>query len=186
MHGKEYYVSPEAKNQPNAQDYCKSHGGRLFEPKSAEVNNDVANFAKVVIKMPWFWIGIHEMESSEGEFVYESDGEAIGWRNWGPHQPDGNGGEKCVTIHSHQANSHNYWYDTACHLMCNFVCERETDESSYCMLFRDIQHVSFCVFQYHLPTKLFLQPNSLLLLEHLWMHMIMVYILRLLILIMNL
>ena len=132
MHGKEYYVSPEAKNQPNAQDYCKSHGGRLFEPKSAEVNNDVANFAKVVIKMPWFWIGIHEMESSKGKFVYESDGKEIGWRNWG-HEPNGNG--NCVTIQSHQDNSHNYWYEVACHLMCHFVCERETDESSYCKLY---------------------------------------------------
>ena len=48
MYGKEYYVSSisEFKKQANAQDYCIKKGGTLFEPKSAYVNNGIANLVK--------------------------------------------------------------------------------------------------------------------------------------------
>ena len=122
MHGKEYYVPYKAKNQANAQAYCEIMGGTLFEPKSAQVNNDVANLAKVTIQQPWIWIGIHEQTSSNGHFVYESDGKSIAWDNWKTGQPNGGGLENCVGIQI-IIGSYN-WADLDCDVICGFVCER--------------------------------------------------------------
>ena len=122
MHGKEYYVPHKAKNQAKAQSYCKSIGGRLFEPKSAQVNYDVSNLAKLTIGDSWIWIGIHEQTSSTRHFVYESDGKSISWNNWKIGQPNGDGAENCVGIQI-IIDSYN-WYDLNCDMICGFVCER--------------------------------------------------------------
>ena len=122
MHGKEYYVPYKAKNQAKAQSYCESIGGRLFEPKSAQVNHDVANLAKLTIKESWIWIGIHEQTSSTGQFVYESDGKSISWNNWKIGQPNGVGAENCVGIQI-IIDSYN-WSDLNCDVISGFVCER--------------------------------------------------------------
>ena len=122
MHGKEYYVPYETKHQANAQAYCKSQGGILFEPKSAQVNIDIANLAKVIIRQPWIWLGIHESTSSKGNFVYESDGQSIDWKNWKTDQPDGDGRENCVAL---QTITDSYdWSDVDCDGRYNFICER--------------------------------------------------------------
>ena len=125
MDGKEYYISSEEKNQTKAQAYCRNIGGTLFEPKAAQVNNDIINIAKSTIKIPWIWTGIHEMISSKGHFVYESDGTPIVWKNWKTGQPDGEGTENCVAI---QISTDDYnlqkWHDMYCDVICGFVCER--------------------------------------------------------------
>ena len=122
MHGKEYYVPYDTKNQANAQAYCKSQGGILFEPKSAQVNIDIANLAKKTIRQPWIWLGIHESTALKGQFVYESDGQSIVWTNWMNDQPDGDGRENCVALQT-IADSFD-WSDVECDGRYNFICER--------------------------------------------------------------
>ena len=124
MLGKEYHVrnEPTYLNQANAKAYCKSQGGILFEPKSAQVNIDIANIAKVIIRQPWIWLGIHESTSSKGNFVYESDGQSIVWTNWMTDQPDGDGRENCVAL---QTITDSFdWSDVECDGRYNFICER--------------------------------------------------------------
>ena len=124
MHGKEYHVpnEPTYINQSNAQAYCKSQGGILFEPKSSQVNIDIANLAKGNIRQPWIWLGIHECTSSKGNFAYESDGQSIDWKNWKTGQPDGDGEENCVAL---QTITDSYdWSDVDCDGRYNFICER--------------------------------------------------------------
>ena len=119
MHGKEYYVPYDTKNQANAQAYCKSQGGILFEPKSAQVNKNVAKFAKDTIGnwKFWIWLGLHY---TNGQFVYESDDKSIVWNNWKSTQPIGDG--NCVAL-----ETINYkWGDVGCNETWYIyeICER--------------------------------------------------------------
>ena len=119
MLGKEYHVrnEPTYLNQANAQAYCKSQGGILFEPKSAQVNKNVAKFAKDTFGnwKFWIWLGIHY---TNGQFVYESDNKSIVWNNWKSTQPNGDG--NCVAL-----ETINYkWGDVGCNEAYNFICER--------------------------------------------------------------
>ena len=120
MLGKEYSVPNETKNQANAQAYCFSQGGILFEPKSAQVNKNVTKFAKDTIRKPWIWLGIHESNSTNGQFVYESDDKSIVWKNWKSGEPDGDGKENCVAIETISYK----WGDMFCNETYNFICER--------------------------------------------------------------
>ena len=117
--GKEYYVPNEAENEADAQDYCNSQGGILFEPKSAQVNKNVAKFAKDTIGnwKFWIWLGIHY---TNGQFVYESDNKSIVWNNWKSTQPNGDG--NCVAL-----ETINYkWGDVGCNETWYIyeICER--------------------------------------------------------------
>ena len=121
MLGKEYHVrnEPTYLNQANAKAYCKSQGGILFEPKSAQVNKNVAKFAKDTIGnwKFWIWLGIHY---TNGQFVYESDDKSIVWKNWKSGQPDGDGKENCVALETISYK----WADVYCNETYNFICER--------------------------------------------------------------
>ena len=121
MLGKEYHVrnEPTYLNQANAKAYCKSQGGILFEPKSAQVNKNVAKFAKDTIGnwKFWIWLGIHY---TNGQFVYESDDKSIVWNNWKSTQPNGDG--NCVAL-----ETINYkWGDVGCNETWYIyeICER--------------------------------------------------------------
>ena len=54
--------------------YCSERGGKLFEPKSENVYNEVSStLTEKHGFQDWsFWIGIHDI-STEGHFVYNSD-----------------------------------------------------------------------------------------------------------------
>ena len=125
MHGKEYYFSSEKKTQEAAQAFCKSKGGKLFEPKSAQVNDDVANLAKER-GLVSAWIGIHD-KSVAGQFVYESDGKPYVWNNWGPGEPNDRGHEEnCAYV---SLGGQNKWKDCECdddwECDAQIVCERD-------------------------------------------------------------
>ena len=119
MLGKEYHVrnEPTYLNQANAKAYCKSQGGILFEPKSAQVNKNVAKFAKDAINLgnSWIWLGILY---TNGQFVYESDDKSIVWKNWISGQPSRNG--NCVALETISYK----WGDVGCNGAYNFICER--------------------------------------------------------------
>merc|ERR1711974_47232 len=88
-----------AKTHSEAVKTCKGLGGKLFEPKSASVNNAVLAFARTkgIPIGKGIWIGIHD-KTNEGKFTYESDEKPITWKNWNKNEPNNSGGEDCVHI----------------------------------------------------------------------------------------
>ena len=77
------------------------------------------------------WIGL-KWESSTKQFLW-SDYSFPVYKNWNPHEPNGNAGEPCghmwtghTTVLSYRASG--YWNDLSCgvhpHLPCGLVCKR--------------------------------------------------------------
>ena len=44
VHGTCFYISTEGKNATEAQNHCRQLGGRLFEPKSLEENDQLGKY----------------------------------------------------------------------------------------------------------------------------------------------
>ena len=88
MHDKEYLVHVGRKSYAEALAYCKTKGGKLVEPKSAQANNDIVDLAKAIeTQGNGVWIGIND-KSKEGKFIYASDGKSLKYTNWNPGQSD--------------------------------------------------------------------------------------------------
>ena len=136
MYGKEYYYPNEAKDQFKAQVYCRNQKGILFEPKNPTVNKDVGALAyknNKIIK-PNIWLGI-QYSSSKGQFVYESNGRSIVWKNWKTGQPDADGRQNCVALQTID----NKWVDLNCNERHVFICERgkTTYRTRKCTIIKD-------------------------------------------------
>ena len=110
----------------NAIQFCISWGGKLFEPKTPEANSEVNNLAKAQ-GLVWYWLGINDV-SEEGNFVYNSDGKAIGWTNWASGQPDNlDASGLSADCGSQNIDSPDYtigWHDANCNDLTGFVCEK--------------------------------------------------------------
>ena len=120
MHDKEYLVHVGGKSYAEALAYCKTKGGKLVEPKSAQANNDIIDLAKAIgIQANIIWIGINDI-SQEGDFRYASDGKPLTYTNWNPGQPDDSGNnEDCVLLW----NKYEFkWNDAPCSLKRSFIC----------------------------------------------------------------
>ena len=107
-------------------DYCKTKGGKLAEPKSAQANEDIVALAKSIDDT--VWIGIDD-KSIEGKFTYASDGESVIFTNWNRGQPDNHGGhEDCA----HLWKGHGFrWNDIGCSAKMSFVCESQSGKYVY-------------------------------------------------------
>ena len=103
-------------------DYCKTKGGKLAEPKSAQANEDIVALAKSIDDT--VWIGIDD-KSKEGHFIYASDGTSVEYTNWYSGQPDSTDAwfydEDCVDL----VNGYGFeWNDDDCEKTLSFICER--------------------------------------------------------------
>ena len=67
-----WYLFKNKLDHSNAIDFCNQLGGKLFEPKSENVNNEIRQMAKDKGFNQYLWLGIHDI-SNEGHFVYQSD-----------------------------------------------------------------------------------------------------------------
>ena len=119
LHDKEFYFNVGTANFEDAEAYCINHGGKLFEPKSSNVNMDITDLAKTR-GISDFWIGIND-KSQEGTFVYASDATPIIWNNWVDGQPDNVGDQDCAQIGWGPDYT---WDDEGCGDLFSFVCER--------------------------------------------------------------
>ena len=120
----EYFIHEEGRTYVEAVQSCKSWGGRLFEPKTPQANAEVFKLAKAQ-GISTYWLGIHDV-NNEGNFVYDSDGKAIGWTNWRSGEPnDFNQQEDCVMVSAPRAEA-GKWNDFCCNSNCvrAFVCEK--------------------------------------------------------------
>ena len=119
----EYHFGIGKKNHLEAKATCQSIGGKLFEPKSEKVYNEVSTLAKIK-GISKFWMGIHDI-SNEGQFTYDSDGKDVVWTNWHGGEPNDWGkGEDC-TRSGHGHNDVNKWNDSPCEReKYSVVCEK--------------------------------------------------------------
>ena len=119
----EYHFGIGKKNHLEAKATCQSIGGKLFEPKSEKVYNEVSTLAKIK-GISKFWMGIHDI-SNEGQFTYDSDGKDVVWTNWYSGEPNDFGkGEDCVRSgHGHRGKQKK-WNDSPCNDKYSFICEK--------------------------------------------------------------
>ena len=101
----------------DANNFCISEGGKLFEPRDAKTNKIVTNYAKLA-GVIYFWIGI-QYKPDDKNYVYVSDNIPVTWTNWANGQPDRNG--NCV---ARGWGSEDTWDDRPCNLKNPFVCVR--------------------------------------------------------------
>ena len=132
-----------------AENYCRSEGGKLVEVNSEEENRVIDE--KIMTggyqsRNMWFWIGLTD-KSEERTWRYASDGEIASFFNWDTHYPNNpepnnaNNNEDCALIRSGGCRNwdHNGWADFDCeekkvrvstcypekHYTVNALCEFE-------------------------------------------------------------
>ena len=123
IHDKVYYFSNYKLSFEDAEYSCKDNGGKLFEPKSESINNEVTEMAgRLGQNHPW--LGIHDI-FTEDNFVYASKNTSITWTNWDPNEPNDRykiyGGEDCVELRLRDMK----WNDVVCSKVNDFICEKE-------------------------------------------------------------
>ena len=109
IHGKLYHFSQERIAFAKAKATCEHNFGKLFEPKTEAINNDIAVRARRYLDEEWGtefheiinpWIGIHHLYD-EGRTVFASDNTTVVWSNWDAYEPNNvNDGEDCVHLYN--------------------------------------------------------------------------------------
>jgi len=86
-----YRVSNTQMNYYQADQFCKKHGGYLFEPRTAADTN----FIKPMLSQGLFyWIGLNNL--ANGRYLWQSDNSPLTYTNWAPSNPDNFNIERCV------------------------------------------------------------------------------------------
>jgi len=105
--GRCYYFQTTIMNFTDAMDECTTifgtPGGRLFEPRNTEVNEEVAKKASAFSgpANPRWWIGIRAVpDRMPRHFYYLSGGPftSLPYGYWLPNEPNDKGGEDCVEL----------------------------------------------------------------------------------------
>ena len=96
--------------------------GKLFEPRLANTNQllsaAAAKFASSTSDD--FWIGINDL-SSQGQYVYASDGKSVGSGMWYSDQPNSSS-EQCVGYYNVPSYG-GEWFDQPCDFLSFSICE---------------------------------------------------------------
>ena len=122
VRGSYYHFSQNRLKFSEAEASCKSNNAKLFEPKNAAINNDIAAKAKAKGLKHGPWIGIHDI-NDENNFVYASNNAIkISWTNWKNGEPNNSGGkEDCVQL----STTNGKWNDNNCLKKFNYICEKQ-------------------------------------------------------------
>ena len=99
-------------------------GGKIFEPRSTQVMQEINKYALISWDGvdPQTWLGITD-ESSEGNFVYPSDGQSHKLSSFRP-QRSNSRSANCIFIHPSYTPSNNYMYVYKCtHTNPAAICE---------------------------------------------------------------
>ena len=118
---KEYCFNSNTLIWNDAKAFCMTEGGKLFEPRDAQENSAVTDYA-FSNELRLFWIGIQdEPVSPEGTWVYASDGSPLEYTNWNQGEPNNSGDEDCGEIGYFTGN---LWNDYKCATLLGSVCEK--------------------------------------------------------------
>ena len=112
------------KNFDDAKKTCNGVNGKMFEPRSKEINDDVATEARKLIGDDrWYWLGITD-KVSEGNWSYNSNGQTISFENWFSGQPATIGGENENCVEAGHLSYNGKWHDVPCSWdWLFFICE---------------------------------------------------------------
>ena len=108
--------------------------GKLFEPKTEAINNEIAARARKQHDMDLGihgiinpWIGIYYLHD-EGRTIFASDNTIVPQNNWDANEPNNvNNGEDCVHLYNHEPRlkeCNSYYTKT---LIANGVCNDESN-----------------------------------------------------------
>ena len=116
-----HYINSKL-NYQNAQITCQANNGKLFEPKNKLINDmiydGITNYYGIDTRL---WIGINDL-STEGTFVYSSDGSNLTFTNWAPSQPKNLGGtEDCVDLRTEWDEG--IWTVANCDDLISAICQ---------------------------------------------------------------
>ena len=101
------YFETTKKTRSDAKENCKTKfgpgsTGRLFEPRSSVMNQEVNNAAKTFSQIATqaatnLWLGITNFRDNS-VFEYESDSQAVISGLWEPSQPNDRNSHHCVVV----------------------------------------------------------------------------------------
>merc|ERR1719367_720137 len=105
----------------DAQEMCNGVNGKMFEPKSTEVNDEVATATANIRKNPWYWLGITK-EESDGTWTYKN-GEPISFTNWYANTLQNE--KNCAIAENDWPEIHGTWLNVPCiepfhYALCEF------------------------------------------------------------------
>ena len=100
IHGKLYHFSQERITFAKAKATCEHNFGKLFEPKTETINNDIAVRARRDHEIINPWIGIRHLHD-ENRTVFVSDNTEVAWSYWDANEPNNeNTGEDCTHLYT--------------------------------------------------------------------------------------
>ena len=126
-----YLARSFAKSWQQAQAYCKARRGELVKITSAEENNFVLALARErAPSRKQVWMGL-QWDSRIRSFVWFDYSLPV-YKNWAPHEPNGNARQPCGSMWTGHAGNlgraSGYWNDFPCrvfrHWPVVFVCKR--------------------------------------------------------------
>ncbi|XP_060557845.1 perlucin-like [Ruditapes philippinarum] len=127
-----YQFFTELKSWPDAKAHCESIESHLVIVMTSDENNFLKSYLRQIRHtqhIDQVWMDGDDFKS-EGSWIWDNTGEKFEILDWGPGEPNQNGGEEdCVSFYSHD----NFrWNDEHCNKNFNFLCEYElyTNESS--------------------------------------------------------
>ncbi|XP_060559415.1 lectin-like [Ruditapes philippinarum] len=122
-----YKYFTDRKTWSQAKTYCESQKSHLTIVMSTEENNFLkAELRKHHLdKLDQVWMDGDDLKV-EGSFVWANTGEEFEITDWGPNEPNQNGGnEHCLTFFAH----YNFqWNDEHCDSTFGFLCEKESSQ----------------------------------------------------------
>ena len=122
IHGKLYHFSQERIKFGKAKATCEHNFGKLFEPKTETINNDIAVRARRDHEIINPWIGIRHLHD-ENRTVFVSDNTEVAWSYWDANEPNNeNDGEDCVHLYTYTSR----WNDNSCEEYRRFICEKDS------------------------------------------------------------
>ena len=111
----------QKKSFNSAQSYCQSKNGRLFEPRSVQTNNLVAEKGHQVLNNNAMWFGIILKNGKSGPWKFATSGENIVQTMWEPGQPNDGSIEICGYYQTGGYGTK--WWVVPCSRARRFICE---------------------------------------------------------------
>ena len=110
---------------------CEANGGKLLEPKSQKITDEIRQLVNGQLNSNQVWIGINDI-NEEGKYIYASDGSPVTWLNWNNKKsrghPDNKENEDCIVMEFHWNGT---WNNISCdnEIKMEFICESTTEKT---------------------------------------------------------
>ena len=121
----EYLFRKKQMGFDDAESFCISQGGKMYEPRDKTIWENVFDHAKKE-DIGEFWLGIHD-KNKEGTFVYASDNSPMEFNNFNKGEPNNGASCKCEDcVHViYQPAAEGFWNDLPCNShQLSVVCVR--------------------------------------------------------------